>query len=63
VYLILGAIIVSFSLTIIRDRDIFSNCSAKIEALSVVFLVFRLIFIKAVVRFSAVYLASVKSRV
>jgi hypothetical protein len=63
VYLIFGAIAASFSLIIIKDRDISFSCPARIEALSIVFLVFRLIPVKAVDRFSAVYSASARSRV
>jgi hypothetical protein len=60
VHLIFNAIIASFSLAIIKDRDTFFSCLVRIEALFIAFLIFRLIFIKAVDRFSAVYSASAK---
>jgi hypothetical protein len=63
VYPILDAIIASFSLIIIRDKDIFFSCPIKIEALSIIFPVFRLISAKAVDRFSAVCFVSARSRV
>jgi hypothetical protein len=63
IYLILGAIIASSSLTIIRDRNTFFNCPVKIEALSVAFPASKLISIRVVNKFSAVYSAFVRSRV
>jgi hypothetical protein len=63
VYLILSAIAASFSLIIIRDRDISFNCPAKIETFSIAFSVFMLTPAKAVDRFFAVLSASVRSRV
>jgi hypothetical protein len=57
----LGIIAVSFSLAIIRDRNIFFSYSAKIEALSVAFSAFRLTLVKTIDKFSAVFSASAKS--
>jgi hypothetical protein len=56
-----GAIITFSSLVITRDSDVFFNCPAKIEALSVVSLVSTFSPVKAVDRFSAVLSASAKS--
>jgi hypothetical protein len=61
IYLTLGAIVASFSLITIRDRDISSSCFTSIKALSVVSPAFRLILAKAVDRFSAVFSVSAKS--
>jgi hypothetical protein len=63
VHLTFNTITTSSSLAIIRDRNTFSNYSAKIEALFVAFLASRLIPAKAVDRFSAVYSISARSRV
>jgi hypothetical protein len=63
VYLIFGAIAASFFLIIIRDRDAFSSCPAKIEILSIIFLAFMLTSAKAVDRFFAVFSAFARSRV
>jgi hypothetical protein len=57
----LSAITASFFLAIIRDSDAFSNCPARIEALSVAFPVSTLNPAKAVDKFSAVLSASAKS--
>jgi hypothetical protein len=56
-----GAITVSFSLTIIRDNDIFSSCPARIEALFIAFLASTLSPVRAIDRFSVVLSASAKS--
>jgi hypothetical protein len=61
VHLTFSAIVTSFSLTIIKDRNAFFNCPARIEALSVAFPVSILNLAKAVDRFSAVCSASAKS--
>jgi hypothetical protein len=58
---ILSAIATSFFLAIIRNRDAFSNYSVKIKALSVAFPAFKLISVKIIDRFSAVFSASAKS--
>jgi hypothetical protein len=60
VYLFLNAIITFFSLAIIKDKDIFFSCPARIEALSVVSLVFIFNSARAVDRFFTVLSASVK---
>jgi hypothetical protein len=56
-----GVIIASSFLTITRDSDAFSSCPARIEALSIAFLVSTLSPIRAVDRFSAVLSAFAKS--
>ena len=61
VYSFFGAIIVFFSLAIIRDNDVFFNCPARIEAFSVAFLISTLSPAKAVDRFSAALSAFAKS--
>jgi hypothetical protein len=61
VYLTFNIIAVSFSLAIIRDRDIFFSYPARIEALSVVFSTFKLTPARVVNRFSAALSTSVKS--
>jgi hypothetical protein len=61
VYLILSTIVTFFSLVITRDRDIFSNCLAKIEALFIAFSAFMFISARAVDRFFTILSASVKS--
>jgi hypothetical protein len=61
VYLFFSATVVFFSLAIIRDSDAFSSCPARIEALSVVFLISTLSPVKAVDRFSAVFSTFAKS--
>jgi hypothetical protein len=61
VYSFLGAIVISFFLAITRDSDISSNCPARIEALSVAFLISTLSPVKIIDRFSAVLSASAKS--
>jgi hypothetical protein len=63
IYFILDIIAASSSLAIIKDRDTFFSCPARIKALSIAFLVFRLIPARAVDRFLAVYLIFAKSRV
>jgi hypothetical protein len=63
IYLIFDIIAASFFLAIIKDRDAFSSCPARIKAFSIVFPAFRLIPAKAVNRFSAVYFVSARSRV
>ena len=63
IYLTLSIIIASSFLIIIRDRDIFSSYSARIEVLSIIFLAFRFIPVKAIDRFSAVYSVSARSRI
>jgi hypothetical protein len=62
-YLTLCAIIASFSLAIISDRDASSSCPVRIKAFFIVFLAFRLIPAKAVDRFSTVCSISVRSRI
>jgi hypothetical protein len=61
VYSLLGTIIAFFSLTIIRDKDAFSNCSAKIKALSIAFSALILNPARAVDRYFAVLSVSAKS--
>jgi hypothetical protein len=56
-----SAIIAFSSLAITRDKDAFSSYLVRIEALSVVFSVFKLTLVKAINRFSAVFSVSVKS--
>jgi hypothetical protein len=63
VYLIFGAFTAFFFLVIIRDRNVFSSCLARIETFFVVFPASIFIPARAVDRFSAVFLASVRSRV
>lgn len=63
VYPIFNVIVTSFSLIIIKDRDTFFSCPAKIETLFIVFLTFKFIPAKAVDRFSAVCSVFAKSRV
>jgi NADH:ubiquinone oxidoreductase subunit 6 (subunit J) len=60
VYLIFNAITASFSLAIIRDRDTFFSCPAKIETFSIVSSVFILTSARAIDRFFAVLSASAK---
>ena len=59
-YLTLDIITASSSLAIIKNKNIFSNYSAKIEILFVVFPTFKFIPVKAVDKFSAVYSASAR---
>jgi hypothetical protein len=54
-YLIFNVIAASFSLAIIKDRDIFFSYPIRIEALSVAFSAFIFSLARAVDRFSAVY--------
>jgi hypothetical protein len=54
-------IITFFSLAIIRDRNIFSSCPAKIEALFIAFSASTLNPARTVDRFFAVFSASAKS--
>jgi hypothetical protein len=61
VYSFFGAFIASFFLGIIRDKDAFFNYSARIEALSVTFLVSTFSSARTVDRFSAVFSAFIKS--
>jgi hypothetical protein len=61
VYLIFNIIAASSSLIIIKDRNIFFNCPAKIETLSIVSPVFILNSTKAVDRFFVVLSIFVKS--
>jgi len=61
VHLTLGTIIASFFLVIIKNRNVFFSCPAKIEVLFIVFPVFMLNLAKAVDRFFAVLSASAKS--
>jgi hypothetical protein len=61
VHLTFGVIAASFSLAIIKDRDVFFNYPARIEALSVAFPISMLNLARAVDRFFAVLSASVKS--
>jgi hypothetical protein len=61
VHLTLGAIAISFSLIIIRDRNTFFNYFAKIETFFVVFSAFILIPIRTVDRFFIVFSVSAKS--
>jgi hypothetical protein len=63
VHLIFNIITAFSSLAIIRDKDAFFSCPAKIETLSVVFPVFMLIPVRAVDRFFAVFSAFARSRV
>jgi hypothetical protein len=63
IYLFFNVITASSSLIIIRDKDIFSNCPAKIETLSVIFPVLTFSPARAVDRFSAILSASAKSLV
>jgi hypothetical protein len=63
VYLIFSALTIFSSLVIIRNRDIFFNCPARIETFSIAFSASRLAPVKAVDRFSAVYSVSARSRV
>jgi hypothetical protein len=59
-YLILNIIAASSFLIIIRDRDASFSYLANIKAFSVVFPAFRLILVKAIDRFSAVFSASAR---
>jgi hypothetical protein len=61
VHSFLGVITASFFLIIIRDKDISSNCPARIEALSVAFPALTFNPVRAVDRFSAIFSTSVKS--
>ena len=61
VHSLFNIIITFFSLAITRDNDTFSNCSAKIEALSIVSLALMLSPTKVIDRFFAVLSASAKS--
>jgi hypothetical protein len=61
VYLIFNVIAASFSLAIIRNKDIFFSCLARIEALFIVFLISMLTLAKTVDKFSAVFSVSAKS--
>jgi hypothetical protein len=63
IHLILGISVASFSLAIIRNKDAFFSCPAKIKAFFVAFPASRLIPARAVDRFSAVCLASARSRI
>ena len=58
---IFNAITASFSLAIIKNKDAFSNCPAKIETLFVAFPASTLSPVRAVDRFSAVLSISAKS--
>ena len=62
-YSFLSIISVSFFFNIIRDKDVFSSCPAKIETLSVTFLVLTLSPARAVDRFSAILSTFAKSLV
>jgi hypothetical protein len=61
VQLTLGAIAASFFLAITKDKNAFSNCPARIEALFVVSPISMLILAKTIDRFSAVVSAFAKS--
>jgi hypothetical protein len=63
IYLFFNVITASFSLIIIKNKDIFFSCPAKIETLFVIFLVLTFSPAKAVDRFSAIFSTSVKSLV
>jgi hypothetical protein len=56
-----SVIIAFFSLIIIRDKDTFFNCPAKIKVFSVTFLALTLNPVRAVNRFSAILSAFAKS--
>ena len=61
VYPIFGIITVSSSLAIIKDRDVFFNYPARIEAFSVAFSIFMFNLARVIDRFSAVFSVSAKS--
>jgi hypothetical protein len=61
VHSLLGTIIASSFLVIIRDSDAFSSYPARIETLFIAFLALTLSPVKAVDRFSAVLSASARS--
>jgi hypothetical protein len=61
IYSFLNIITASFFLIIIKDKDTFSNCSARIEALFVIFPALTFSPVRAVDRFSAILSASAKS--
>ena len=61
VYLFFSAVIAFSSLAIIRDSDVFFNCSVRIEAFSVASSVSTLNPVRAVDRFSVVLSAFAKS--
>jgi hypothetical protein len=61
IYSFFGALITSFSLDIIRDKNVFFSCSVRIEILSIISSVSTLSPIKAVDRFFAVFSVSAKS--
>jgi hypothetical protein len=61
IYSLFNAIITSFSLIITRNKDTFSNCPARIEALSIISPIFILNPARTVDRFFTVLSASAKS--
>jgi hypothetical protein len=61
IYLTFGAIAVFFFFVLPRDRDAFFSCLVRIDVFFVTFPASRLILVKAVDRFSAVFSAFVKS--
>jgi len=63
VYLFLNIIIAFFSLGIIRDKNAFFSCPARIEAFFIVFLVLTFSPARAVDRFFIVFSASARSLV
>jgi hypothetical protein len=60
-YSTFNIIAASFSLAIIKDRDTFFSYPAKIETLSIIFSISRLISAKTVDRFLTVLSASARS--
>jgi hypothetical protein len=61
VYSFFGAIVISFSLTIIRDSDIFISYPARIEAFFIIFPASTFSPVRAVDRFFVVFSAFTKS--
>jgi hypothetical protein len=60
-YSFFNTIITFFFLVIIRDSNVFSNCSVKIEVFSIAFLASTLSPARVIDRFFAVFSASAKS--
>jgi hypothetical protein len=61
IHSLFDAVTAPFSLAITRNNNASSNCSARIEALFIVFPASTLSLVRAVDRFSAVLSASAKS--
>jgi hypothetical protein len=61
IYSFFSVITASFFLIIIKDKDTFSNCPARIETLSITFSALTLSPARAVDKFSTVFSASAKS--